>query len=191
MKQILLCLGVCVWSWAFAAEPVAPTSDAPSTLTTTPSPEERRQERQRLDEKSQQIEAAYKEELLQCYQKFDVVSCRLQARDRRIDARAALRKEELPFKAMERRINTEEAKQRLLERQSEALQKKEEAERAQALAQAKKRAQSAQPQVDPALQGTKRGAYEQKLQDAAAHRAKVENKKRDKEPAAPLPVPHP
>jgi hypothetical protein len=156
------------------------------------SEEVRAAERQRLDQKGQQIEDQYRQDMTQCYQKFDVVSCRLQARDRRIEAKAALRKEELPFKAMERLIKTEEAKQKLADRQSEAKFKKDEADRAEAIAAAKDRADAnAQKQIDHALKGTKRGDYEQKQRDAAQHRADVEKKQRErsKEPAAPLPVP--
>jgi hypothetical protein len=173
-------------------EVATPAVASASAAHAFPSNEERAAERQRLDQKSQQIEDQYKQDMTQCYQKFDVVSCRLQARDRRIEARAALRKEELPFKAMERHIKTEEAKQKLADRQSEAKLKKDEADRAEAIAAAKDRADAnAQKQIDHALKGTKRGDYEQKQRDAAQHRADVEKKQRErsKEPAAPLPVP--
>ena len=128
----------------------------------------------------------------QCYQKFDVVSCKIKARDRRIEARTALRREELPFKAMERQIKTEEARQRLAERQSEAKLKKDEADRAESVAGAKDRADAnAQKQIEHALQGSKRGDYEQKQREAAQHREDVAKRlrERNKEPAAPLPVP--
>jgi hypothetical protein len=177
---------------AVATPAVASASASVSAAHAFPSEEDRAAERQRLDQKSQQIEDQYKQDMTQCYQKFDVVSCRLQARDRRIEAKAALRKEELPFKAMERHIKTEEAKQKLADRQSEAKLKKDEADRAEAIAAAKDRADAnAQKQIDHALKGTKRGDYEQKQRDAAQHRADVEKKQRErsKEPAAPLPVP--
>ncbi len=198
MKKLLISLSVWVVVAAFSAEsnaqldvatPAVASASAPHAF---PSEEERAAERQRLDEKSRLIEDQYKQDMTQCYQKFDVVSCRLQARERRIEAKAALRQEELPFKAMERHIKTEEAKQKLAERQSEAKLKKDEADRAEAIAAAKARADAnAQKQIDHALQGTKRGDYEQKQREAAQHRADVEKKLRDsnKEPAAPLPVP--
>ncbi len=93
---------------------------------------------------------------------------------------------------MERQIRTEEAKQRLVERQSEAKLKKDEADRAEAIAAAKERANAnAQKQIDHALKGTKRGEFEQKQRDAEQHRENVARKlrERNKEPAAPLPVP--
>jgi hypothetical protein len=184
MKKIWLVFIWFVSTWGYAVEPVAHVF---------PSEEERAIERQRLDQKSQLIENQYKQDMKQCYQEFDVVNCKIKARDRRIEAKAALRKEELPFKAMERQIKTEDAKQRLAERQSDAKLKQEEADRAQALAEAKQRADAnAQKQIDHELKGTKRGAYEQKLRDAEAHRAQAQKKQRerDKEPAAPLPVPN-
>lgn len=197
MKKLLITLSVWVSVAAFSTESNAqlnvatPAVASASATHAFASEEERAAERQRLDQKSRLIEDQYKQDMTQCYQKFDVVSCRLQARERRIEAKAALRQEELPFKAMERHIKTEEAKQKLAERQSEAKLKKDEADRAEAIAAAKARADAnAQKQIDHALQGTKRGDYEQKQREAAQHRADVEKKLRDsnKEPAAPLPV---
>lgn len=198
MKKLLIVLSSCLGIAAFAAdvdagiELVTPTNVAASDTFVFPSEEERARERQRLDAIGQKIEDQYKQDMQQCYQQFDVVSCKIKARDRRIEAKAALRKEELPFKAMERQIKTEEAKQRLAERQSEAKIKKDEADRAEAIAAAKERAdRNAQKQIDHALKGTKRGDYEQKQLDAAQHREDVAKKlrERNKEPAAPLPVP--
>ena len=198
MTKFAICLSLLLAVTAVFAEPdtqnevATPAVAFASAAHAFPSNEERAAERQRLDQKSQQIEDQYKQDMTQCYQKFDVVSCRLQARDRRIEAKAALRKEELPFKAMERHIKTEEAKQKLADRQSEAKLKKDETDRAEAIAAAKDRADAnAQKQIDHALKGTKRGDYEQKQRDASQHRADVEKKQRErsKEPAAPLPVP--
>jgi hypothetical protein len=198
MKKLLIVLNLCVCAAAFAADADV-QAESPSAAVTAashafvfPSEEARAQERQRLDQKSQQIEEQYKQDMKLCYQQFDVVSCKIKARDRRIEAKAALRKEELPFKAMERQIKTEDAKQKLAERQSEAKLKKDEAERAEAIAAAKDRADAnAQKQIDHALKGTKRGDYEQKQREAAQHREDVAKKlrERNKEPAAPLPVP--
>lgn len=198
MKKLLIVLNLCVSAAAFAAdaevqaESVSAVVTAASHAFVFPSEEARAQERQRLDQKSQQIEDQYKQDMKLCYQQFDVVSCKIKARDRRIEAKAALRKEELPFKAMERQIKTEDAKQKLAERQSEAKLKKDEADRAEAIAAAKDRADAnAQKQIDHALKGTKRGDYEQKQREAAQHREDVAKKlrERNKEPAAPLPVP--
>jgi len=198
MKKLLIVLNLCVCVAAFAADADVQAESANAAVTAAshafvfPSEEARAQERQRLDQKSQQIEEQYKQDMRLCYQQFDVVSCKIKARDRRIEAKAALRKEELPFKTMERQIKTEDAKQKLAERQSEAKLKKDEADRAEAIAAAKDRADAnAQKQIDHALKGTKRGDYEQKQREAAQHREDVAKKlrERDKEPAAPLPVP--
>jgi hypothetical protein len=198
MNKLLFVLNLCVCAVAFAAdidvqsESASSAVGAASHAAVFPSEEARAQERQRLDQKKQQIDDQYKQDMKQCYQQFDVVSCKIKARDHRIEAKAALRKEELPFKVMERQIKTEEAKQRLAERQSEAKLKKDEADRAEAIAAAKDRADAnAQKQIDHALKGTKRGDYEQKQRDAAQHREDVAKKlrERNKEPAAPLPVP--
>jgi hypothetical protein len=198
MNKLLFVLNLCVCAVAFAADVDVQSESASSAVGAAshaavfPSEEARAQERQRLDQKKQQIDDQYKQDMKQCYQQFDVVSCKIKARDHRIEAKAALRKEELPFKVMERQIKTEEAKQRLAERQSEAKLKKDEADRAEAIAAAKDRADAnAQKQIDHALKGTKRGDYEQKQRDAAQHREDVAKKlrERNKEPAAPLPVP--
>jgi HD-GYP domain-containing protein (c-di-GMP phosphodiesterase class II) len=152
----------------------------------------RNAERQRLTLARQALENDYKQAMKLCYQNFDVNSCRLKARDQRIEANTILRKEELRFNAQERQIQAEDARRSLAERNSEAAQKKSEVERAAAIAAAKDRADvSLQKQIDHALQGTKRGDYEQKQREAAQRRADSEKKlrERNKEPAAPLPVP--
>ena len=198
MKKLLCVWAVFALGTAWSQAPVeqviasAPEPSASAAAQNYPSEEARALERQRLDKKSDQIEEQYKQDMRICYQQFDVVSCRVKARDRRIEAKTALRKEELPFKAMERQIKTEEATQRLAERQSDAKLKQQEADRAQALLAAKERADAnAQKQIDHALKGSKRAEYEEKQRLAAQHRADVEKKQRErnKEPAAPLPVP--
>ena len=157
-----------------------------------PSEEARSQERERLNKARQQLEDQYNQDMKQCYQAFDVNSCRLKARDRRIDANNILRKEEVSFNKLERQINTEEAKKKLADRTSEAELQLQEAERAERVAASKERADAnAQKKIDHALQGTKRGEYEQKQRDAAQRREDIEKKRRErtKEPGAPLPVP--
>jgi hypothetical protein len=176
MKKVFFCLlaSVCVAAFGF------------------PTDEERNEERVRLTLERQQLEDQYRQDMKLCYQNFDVTSCRLKARDRRIEANAALRKEELRFNAQERQIHAEETRRNVAERNSEAEQKRAEAQRAESISAAKVRADAnAQKQIDHELQGTKRGDYEQKQRDAAQHRADVEKKLRErtKEPAAPLPVP--
>ena len=158
-----------------------------------PSEEERNAERSRLSRERQALEEQYKRDMQQCYQNFDVTSCRLKARDRRIEANALLRKDELKFNAQERQIHAIDARRNLAERTSEAEQKKSEAERAAAIAASKDRADAnAQKQIEHALQGTKRGNFEQKQREAAQRREEAAKKIRERkgEPAAPLPVPN-
>lgn len=190
MKQLLIALSLFVGAltWAQDLVTVAPVAPAASSSLE----DQRNAERERLARERRQLEDNYKQDMRLCYQNFDVTSCRLKARDRRIDANAVLRKEELKFNASERLIQAEEAKRSVAERTSEAERKKSEAERAAAMAASKDRADAnAQKQIDHALQGTKRGEYEQKQREAAQHRADVEKKQRErtKQPAAPLPVP--
>ena len=190
MKQLLIALSLFVGAltWAQDLVTVAPVAPAASSSLE----DQRNAERERLARERRQLEDNYKQDMRLCYQNFDVTSCRLKARDRRIDANAVLRKEELKFNASERLIQAEEAKRSVAERTSEAERKKSEADRAAAMAASKDRADAnAQKQIDHALQGTKRGEYEQKQREAAQHRADVEKKQRErtKQPAAPLPVP--
>jgi hypothetical protein len=188
MKKITLTLSMvfCLTGWS------ADSSVVSDTAALFPTEEARQQERTRLEDERQKLENQYQESLRQCYQKFDVTRCRLDARDRRIEANQALRKDELRFNALERQIRSDDAKRRVEDRNSEASRKEAEAQRAQAVAAARERADAnAQKQIDHALQGTKRGEYDQKQREAAQHRADVEKKQRErtKEPGAPLPVP--
>jgi hypothetical protein len=167
-------------------------SQQPNTAS-TPTSEERQAEGQRLSALRQKLEDNYQQEFKECYQKFDVTSCRIEARERRIHANAALRKEELRYNDSERRIQAAEAVERTNEKNSEAKLKEAEAQRAQAVQARKDRADAnAQKQIDHELQGTKRGEFEKKQREAAQHRADVEQKLRErtKEPGAPLPVPN-
>jgi hypothetical protein len=187
---------MCTAAWAVdsvsnaqAQMAVVAASQAPPSF---PSEAERSEERLRLSSERQALEEQYKSDMTQCYQNFDVTSCRLKARERRIGANTLLRKEELRFNAQERQIHAIEVRRNLAERNSEAEQKKAEADRAASIAAAKDRADAnAQKQIDHALQGTKRGEYEQKQREAAQHRADIEKKlrERSKDAAAPLPAP--
>lgn len=175
-------------AWAQQPRVAAPITQVASSALE----EQRNAERQRLTLSRQNLENQYKQDMKACYQKFDVNSCRLEARDRRIEANTALRKEELKFNASERLIQAQDAQRSLAERNSEAEQKRAQAQRAQAIAASKDRADAnVQKQIDHALQGTKRGDYEQMQREAAQHREDVAKKlrERNKEPAAPLPVP--
>ena len=158
-----------------------------------PSAAERNDESLRLSGERQAFEDQYNQDMQQCYQKFDVTSCRLKARERRIEANAVLRKEELRFNAQERQIHAIEKRRKLEERTSEAEQKKAQTDRDAAIAAAKDRADAnTQKQLEHALQGTKRGEYEQKQREAAQRREDVAKTIRERkgEPAAPLPVPN-
>ena len=195
-KLFLVCTGcVCALAWgvepsATASSPVVSASQ--QAMSVFPTEAERNEESTRLTRLRQELEDTYKKDMRQCYQNFDVTSCRLKARDRRIEANHILRKEELRFNAMERQIQAEETRRSVAERNSEAEQKKAEAQRAASIVASKEHADAnAQKQIDHALQGTKRGDYEQRQREAAQHKADLEKKlrERNKEPAAPLPVP--
>ena len=88
MKKTVVALMGCACLLAQAAEPTEVVDGASAF----PTQEAREQERARLDTARQQLETQYNEALKQCYQQFDVTSCRLKARDRRIEANQALRK---------------------------------------------------------------------------------------------------
>ena len=199
MKNACIFLLVSMFSmaWAQGSAPLQRAqvaSEAAHQVTADfPSEEERNAERSRLSRERQALEEQYKRDMQQCYQNFDVTSCRLKARDRRIEANALLRKDELKFNAQERQIHAIDARRNLAERTSEAEQKKSEAERAAAIAASKDRADAnAQKQIEHALQGTKRGDFEQKQREAAQRREEAAKKIRERkgEPAAPLPVPN-
>jgi len=200
-KLLLICMACVCWSvWAAESVMAEPVALAASSADTLPSSSDlpltsealRDAERQRLTVARKALEDRYTQDLKLCYQNFDVTSCRLKARDRRIEANAALRKEELRFNASERRIQADEALERTKEKTSESKLKEAEAQRAQAVQASQDRADAnAQKKIDHALQGTKRGEYEQKQREAAQHREDAAKKLRErtKEPAAPLPVP--
>jgi colicin import membrane protein len=186
MKRYLIAWSVMFCTVAWSEEiTVAADAEFPSEM-------ERSAERTRLTIARQQLEDQYKKEIKLCYQNFDVTSCRIQARDRRIESNTALRQQELRFNAQERLIHAEETRRSIADRNSEATMKEAEAQRAAAISASKDRADAnAQKQIDHALQGTKRGEYEQRLREAAQHKVDLEKKlrERNKEPAAPLPVP--
>ena len=175
-----------------SSEAVGPSISISQILTDAPTETDRNEERARLNLARQTIENQYNHDMRACYQKFDVNSCRIQARDRRIEANALLRKEQLRFNAQERQIHASEVTKNLAERKNDAEQKNSEAQRASASADAKERADAnAQKQMDHALRGTRRGEYEQRQREAVQHRADVEKKMRERkgESAAPLPAP--
>lgn len=195
MKRLCcsLLVFVCFATWGLEPSADEVTPAASQAASGFPSEAERNQVRERLARQRQALEDQYKQDMKLCYQNFDVTRCRLQARDRRIEANEALRKEELRFNAQERQIHADQARRSLAERTSETERKKAESERAASIAASKERADAnAQKQIDHALQGTKRGEFEQKQREAAQRRSDLEKKQRErnKEPAAPLPVPN-
>lgn len=190
MKKFLLGISLFFVSCGVLAEPsnTAQMPLLPPVLTDA----ERTEQREHLARRRQLLEDQYKQDIKLCYQNFDVTSCRLKARDRRIEANNLLRKDELQFNASERLIQTEDAQRSMAERNNEAARKEAETARMAAIAASKERADAnVQKQIDHVLQGSKRGDYEQKQREAAERRAEVERKlrERNKEPAAPLPVP--
>ena len=166
-------------------------SQQPNTAS-TPTSEERQAEGQRLSALRQKLEDNYQQEFKACYQKFDVTSCRIEARERRIHANAVLRQEELKFNASERQIKAAEVQRRIAEKQADAQRDEAQTQRAESVQQAKDRAErNAEKQVEHANKGGSREAYEAKQREAAEHRANLQKKlrERDKPPAASLPVP--
>jgi hypothetical protein len=164
----------------------------PATEPAPLSEAERQAQSAHLAQRRQQLDEAYKQDMKICYQQFDVISCRNQARERRIQANALLRQEELKFNAAERQIKAAQAQQRIADKTADAQSLDVQAQRAATVQQAQERAQAnVQKNIDHANQGGNREAYETKQREAAEHRANVEKKRRerDKPPAASLPVP--
>ncbi len=162
-------------------------SPASSETVSEISKEEREAEGARLNARRAALEQGYRQDLKECYQKFDVTGCRLAARERHIEANKSLRKEELVYNARERLIAAQEAQQRLQERQEEAQRKAEEA-----LTNLPKQPKQ---QTDEATKRqneiTQRAQYEQKQREAPAprHSAAKPTREPDKPPADPLPAP--
>jgi uncharacterized membrane protein len=184
MKKWMVFFVCAVCHWVSHAQTQSPAS--------VPTLEARQAEGQRLSALRQKLDDTYQQELKACYQNFDVTSCRIQARERRIQANALLRQDELRYNASERRIQAAEAAQHTAEKNTEAKLKEAQAQRAQAIQARQERADAnVQKQIEHELQGTKRGEYEQRQREAAQHREDVAKKLRErtKEPAAPLLVP--
>ena len=196
MKQLFLfCCVWCACTLSLAqtapAQAVTPASHTEAQVPPL-SEAERQAQSQQLAQRRQQLDAAYQQDMQICYQKFDVISCRNEARERRIQANAVLRQEELKFNAAERQIKADEVQRRLAEKNSEAQRQEAQAQRAEAIQQAQERAEkNAQKLIEHANKGDGREAYEAKQREATEHRANVEKKRRerDKPPAASLPVP--
>ena len=130
------------------------------------------------------MEQAYQQDMAVCYQRFDVVSCRNEAREKRIETNAALRKDELAHNALERQRAADEAQRRADEKQRDAQDKAVEAS-------TRETTPNIPPKPQPINDNSQRAAYEQKQREAAERRSKIDKRlrERDKPPAAPLPLP--
>lgn len=186
------CLGMVVLP--VLAQPQVTPATAQAALTATdvavPSSQERQEEGLRLQARRAALEQTYQQDMAVCYQQFDVTRCRYVARDKRIEASAALRKEELAYNARERRIAALEAQRRLEDKQRDAQQKDQEAtlrSRFEISQDNRSADLSAQQHKD----NNQRAAYEQKQREASERRSSLEKRlrERDKPPAAPLPIP--
>jgi hypothetical protein len=192
MKTRLIALWMLVFLTGAGAQDAAPlkTDAVNVSLPDTDSAAERATQRLQLAERRQQLETDYNEAMKLCYQKFDVTSCRLDARERRLQANAVLRKDEITFNTVDRRLRAEEAERRSAEndtaaRDREQTRKTEAADNAKALAD-----RAAQKQADHAARGQQRDAYDQKQREAAQRRADSEQKRRERaKPSAALPSP--
>jgi hypothetical protein len=130
------------------------------------------------------MEQAYQQDMAVCYQRFDVVSCRNEAREKRIETNAALRKDELAHNARERQRAADEAQRRADEKQRDAQEKAVQASTREATP-------NTSPKSPPSQDSSQRAAYEQKQREAAERRSNIDKRlrERDKAPAAPLPLP--
>jgi colicin import membrane protein len=130
------------------------------------------------------MEQAYQQDMAVCYQRFDVVSCRNAAREKRIETNAALRKDELAHNASERQRAAQEAQSRADEKQRDAQVKAVEAA-------TRETTPNNPPKPQPINDNSQRAAYEQKQREAAERRSSIDKRlrERDKPPAAPLPLP--
>ena len=170
-----------------------PTSGA-LAQSTEPSLEERQAQGAQLQARRTALEKTYQQEVAQCYQKFDVTRCRNAAREKHIEANAALRQEELAHSARERLLAAQEAQRRSEEKQREAqskAQSKEQSKAQEGVAPSTESRAVRDPQVQQRQDNQQRAAYEQKQREAAERRERLENRlrERDKPPADPLPMP--
>jgi len=192
MKTTLIVLWTLLCVTGAGAQTTAPPqADATSVpVFENASSAERAAHSQQLAARRQQLETDYNEAMTVCYQKFDVTRCRLDARERRLQAQAVLRKDEIAFNTVDRRLRAEEAEHRSAEndtaaRDREQTRQTEAADHAKALAD-----RAAQKQADHAARGQQREAYDQKQREAAQRRADLEQKRRERaKPAAALPLP--
>lgn len=136
------------------------------------------------------LEKSYKAQLKQCYQEFNVTSCRNEAREKYVVSNRALQKRENEQSTQERHVQAQEARQRLADRQAEAADRAREAERAQQSS-IERAARNAEKQADHVPEASKRSQFEEKQADAQQRREEVARRAREREKdkprAAPLP----
>ncbi len=130
------------------------------------------------------MDQAYQQDMAVCYQRFDVVSCRNEAREKRIATNAALRKDELAYNALERQRAADEAQRRADEKQRDAQDKAVQAA-------TRETTPNISPKSPSSQDSSQRAAYEQKQREAAERRNNIDKRlrERDKPPATPLPIP--
>ena len=192
LSVVVGCLGLVVVPALAQPQRIPATSEVALATddVAVPSPQERQDEGLRLQAKRSALEQTYQQDMAICYQQFDVTRCRNVARDKRIEANAALRKEELRYNARERRIAAEEAQRRVEDKQRDAQRKMQEAatNEVSVSAQGNRTFDAAAQQRND---NNQRAAYEQKQREAADRRSSLEKRlrERDKPPAAPLPIP--
>ena len=138
------------------------------------------------------LESGYRQSVRDCYQQFNVTTCRNQARERYIAQHRALRERELAHSALERQERTTAAQTRLQDKQGEAQDRVREAERASEAAQSRQE-NLQRKQADHGSSASRRNDTLERIEDARAHRADVEQRvqerERNKPRAAPLPSP--
>lgn len=177
-------------AWAQAHEAIETAGHSTSVvMVTEPSPQERIAQGRLLQNRRADLERTYNDALAQCYQQFDVTRCRNEVREKRIQANAVLRQEELAHNARERQIAAREAEQRSQEKQRAAQQREAELAANPATPSASDTTADAAKPARPDAQ--KRMAYEQKQREAEERKNSLEKRlrERNKSPAAPLPLP--
>jgi colicin import membrane protein len=171
-------------------------------------------ERQRIQDERSRIEAAFLDEQKDCYQRFAVTGCIQAARARRREVMSDLRRQEIGLNDLERKQRTAERLRELEDKEvqqrreleerrakgqeEQAARDQREAEKAQKATQAASAAQARaaaragkQPAPKQAIDGpANQQRYEQRMEEAREHRAKVEQRAAQSGKAPrPLPVP--
>lgn len=143
-----------------------------------------------LQQERDALESQYKQQLKQCYQDFDVTRCRNAAREAYVVQHRALRNRENAQAADARLLDAEAARQRLRDKQNDALDRARAAEQAQQNA-AQRATQNTNKQSDHQPDASKRSQFDEKQREAVERRQEVDRRAREREKprAAPLPSP--